>query len=88
MSASLCKRFVAPRAITRARPDLVVFSRRIITCLSLQLTWVFHDDEAQINKKLPKELLLRYNRYRLNALRVCWSYRDKTTEIIDPHDWF
>lgn len=33
----------------------------LITCLSLQLTWVFHDDEAQINKKLPKELLLRYN---------------------------
>lgn len=35
----------------------------VITCLcvSLQLTWVFHDDEAQINKKLPKELLLRYD---------------------------
>jgi len=73
--------FVALRAITRARLGLVIFSHRIITCLSLQLTWVFHDDEAQINKKLPKELLLRYDDgftdvtdiyvSRLNTLRVC-----------------
>ena len=34
-----------------------------------QLTWVFHDDEAQINKKLPKELLLRYR----NTYNTCIS---------------
>ncbi|XP_033331546.2 F-box/LRR-repeat protein 2 isoform X1 [Megalopta genalis] len=36
----------------------------------MQLTWVFHDDEAQINKKLPKELLLRILSY-LDVVSLC-----------------
>ncbi|XP_012226991.1 F-box/LRR-repeat protein 20 isoform X2 [Linepithema humile] len=36
----------------------------------LELTWVFHDDEAQINKKLPKELLLRIFSY-LDVVSLC-----------------
>ncbi|KOX69316.1 F-box/LRR-repeat protein 20 [Melipona quadrifasciata] len=36
----------------------------------MQLTWVFHDDEAQINKKLPKELLLRIFSY-LDVVSLC-----------------
>ncbi|XP_015121775.1 F-box/LRR-repeat protein 20 [Diachasma alloeum] len=36
----------------------------------LELTWVFHDDEAQINKKLPKELLLRILSY-LDVVSLC-----------------
>lgn len=45
------------REITRPRSQHLIIT---CLCVSLQLTWVFHDDEAQINKKLPKELLLRY----------------------------
>lgn len=47
---------------------------RFFSFFWLQLTWVFHDDEAQINKKLPKELLLRY----CNTLQT-WFRPDRST---------
>lgn len=41
-----------------------------IFLLLLQLTKVFAEDEALINKKLPKELLLRIFSY-LNVVELC-----------------
>nr|CAD7195658.1 unnamed protein product [Timema douglasi] len=59
LEASVRPWWVPLPSVSRNKKDRASFSVSTMKQSYIQLTRVFTDDEAQINKKLPKELLLR-----------------------------